>query len=79
MLKLHPQVGQGTAGRVRKTPFLAVGRPNGRARLLRFIDSMGEDVIEGAPQHDEFAVRGSKDEKTDVVTAVNHGMFLHTT
>jgi len=67
------EVGAGTSGRVRKTPFLAVSRPNSRARLLRFIDSMGDDVGDGGPP-DEFTVRGNKDEKTDVVTAVNHGL-----
>ncbi|KAH7097051.1 Pleckstrin homology domain-containing protein [Auriculariales sp. MPI-PUGE-AT-0066] len=71
------EVGAGAAGRVRKTPFLVAGRAQGRARLQRFIDSMGEEIVEGhnhGPNRDEFAVRGSKDEKTDVVTAVNHGL-----
>jgi hypothetical protein len=64
----------GPAGRVRKTPFLCTGRTQSRARLAKFIDEIGlkpEEFTE-----DEFLVRGSKDEKTDVVTAVNHGMQL---
>ncbi|KAJ6493516.1 Pleckstrin homology domain-containing protein [Mycena vitilis] len=63
------EVGQG--GRVRRTPFLYVGRPQSRQRLEKFIDEIGVRVDDGM---DEFLVRGSKDEKTDVVTAVNHGL-----
>jgi len=59
----------GVAGRVRKTPFLAVGKPQSRARLAKFIDELGR--VEET--QDDFLIRGSKDEKTDVVTAVNHG------
>ncbi|EGO22393.1 hypothetical protein SERLADRAFT_416874 [Serpula lacrymans var. lacrymans S7.9] len=60
----------GTGGRVRKTPYLCVGRAQSRARLSKFIDMIGmQDSHE-----DEFLVRASKDEKTDVVTAVNHGL-----
>ncbi|KAJ7224310.1 Pleckstrin homology domain-containing protein [Mycena pura] len=63
------EVGQG--GRVRRTPFLYVGKAQSRARLEKFIDEMSARV-EGSM--DEFLVRGSKEEKTDVVTAVNHGL-----
>ncbi|KAJ7760554.1 Pleckstrin homology domain-containing protein [Mycena metata] len=63
------EVGQG--GRVRRTPFLYVGKAQSRARLEKFIDEIGVRVEEGM---DEFLVRGSKEEKTDVVTAVNHGL-----
>jgi hypothetical protein len=63
----------GVEGRVRKTPFLCVGRTQSRARLAKFIDGIGVRN-EGAPLiEDEFVVKGAKDEKTDVVTAVNHG------
>lgn len=59
----------GAGGRVRKTPYLCPGRTHSRNRLQRFIDEIGrQDNLE-----DEFLVRASKDEKTDVVTAVNHG------
>lgn len=62
----------GVGGRVRKTPFMRVGKAHSRARLTKFIDEVGLRLEEG---QDEFLVRGSKDEKTDVVTAVNHGVF----
>ncbi|KAJ7890518.1 Pleckstrin homology domain-containing protein [Mycena olivaceomarginata] len=58
-------------GRVRRTPFLSVTKAQSRQRLEKFIDEIGVRVDEAA---DEFLVRGSKDEKTDVVTAVNHGV-----
>jgi len=63
----------GPAGKVRKTPFLCPGRTQSRARLSKFIDEIGVRPEEGQIFEDEFLVRGSKDEKTDVVTAVNHG------
>lgn len=62
----------GTAGRVRKTPFLCLGKAQSRARLEKFVDGLGARAVEEGV--DEFLVRGSKDEKTDVVTAVNHGL-----
>ena len=61
----------GMGGRVRKTPFLCVGRTQSRARLVKFVNDIGPDNREA---EDEFLVRGAKDEKTDVVTAVNHGL-----
>jgi hypothetical protein len=60
----------GSGGRVRKTPYLCVGKALSRGRLSKFIDEIGRQD-EG--QEDEFLVRASKEEKTDVVTAVNHG------
>jgi hypothetical protein len=62
----------GQSGRVRRTPFLSVTKAQSQQRLEKFIDEIGVRVDEAA---DEFLVRGSKDEKTDVVTAVNHGVF----
>ncbi|KAJ7115992.1 Pleckstrin homology domain-containing protein [Mycena epipterygia] len=61
----------GPGGRVRRTPFLYVGKAQSRQRLEKFIDEVGVRVEDAM---DEFLVRGSKDEKTDVVTAVNHGL-----
>ncbi|KAG5647812.1 hypothetical protein DXG03_007735 [Asterophora parasitica] len=61
----------GPSGRVRKTPFLNPGKTQSRARLEKFIDELGVRMEE---HMDEFLVKGSKDEKTDVVTAVNHGL-----
>lgn len=60
----------GIGGRVRKTPFLCVGKTQSRARLMKFVDETGrrEEGIE-----DEFIERTSHEDKTDVVTAVNHG------
>lgn len=63
----------GLGGTVRKTPFLSAGKPQSRARLARFIEGTG--VRKEDSSDDEFAVRGPKDEKTDVVTAVNHGTY----
>jgi len=63
----------GVGGNVRKTPFLMVGRPHSRARLEKFIDETGVKFDESK---DDFLIRGSKDEKTDVVTAVNHGKHI---
>lgn len=79
----------GVGGRVRKTPFLRLGRAMGRERLERFVDTMSfggyddngdTDSVNGtvtgisaSGDHDEFLIRTGKDEKTDVVTGVNHG------
>ena len=60
----------GVGGKVRKTPFLNVGKAMSRTRLSKFVDEIGTRLD---PDNDEFLVRGSQDEKTDVVTAVNHG------
>ncbi|KAG6334666.1 hypothetical protein ID866_4415, partial [Astraeus odoratus] len=62
----------GTGGRVRRTPYLCVGRMQSRERLQKFIDEIARSDEPGL--EDEFLVRASKDEKTDVVTAVNHGL-----
>ncbi|KAH9956291.1 Pleckstrin homology domain-containing protein [Russula dissimulans] len=64
----------GAGGAVRKTPFLSLGRAQSRARLAKFVDEIGFRPEEGQTFEDEFAVRGNKEEKTDVVTAVNHGL-----
>ncbi|TFY58718.1 hypothetical protein EVG20_g8046 [Dentipellis fragilis] len=45
-----------------------------RRRPPRFVDEIGFRGEEGMGFEDEFLVRGNKDEKTDVVTAVNHGL-----
>jgi hypothetical protein len=62
----------GAGGAVRKTPFLAASRTQSRARLSKFVDEIGYRPEEGAGFKDEFAVR-IQEEKTDVVTAINHG------
>ncbi|KAG8736379.1 hypothetical protein FRC11_002674, partial [Ceratobasidium sp. 423] len=61
----------GKSGRVRKTPFMSVGRPGSVARLSGFIESMANPPNEHV---DEFSVKSTKDEVVDVVTAVNHGL-----
>lgn len=73
----------GVGGKVRKTPFLNVGKAASKARLEKFIDGLtfgagrhGEDGMLSPHAQDEFLIRTNKDEKTDVVTAVNHGEFL---
>ncbi|PPQ73569.1 hypothetical protein CVT26_010370 [Gymnopilus dilepis] len=63
----------GVGGRVRKCPFLSVGRAQSRQRLEKFVDELGVRLDE---TQDEFLVRGAKEEKTDVVTAVNHGLDI---
>lgn len=68
----------GVGGKVRKTPFLCVGKAQSRARLNKFVEEIGRRD-EGF--EDEFLVRTSQEDKTDVVTAVNHGrcsMLGHT-
>lgn len=62
----------GVGGRVRKTPFLNVGKAHSRARLIKFVDEIGMKDVAGF--EDEFLVR-AQDEKTDVVTAVNHSQL----
>ena len=65
----------GIGGRVRKTPFLSVGRTQSRNRLVSFVNNIGNGGSPGREEtEDEFLVRGAKEEKTDVVTAVNHGL-----
>ncbi|THG97216.1 hypothetical protein EW026_g4736 [Hermanssonia centrifuga] len=63
----------GVGGKVRKTPFLGVGKTQSRARLMKFVDEIGkrEDGTE-----DEFLTRSSQEDKTDVVTAVNHALDI---
>ncbi|KAH9933499.1 Pleckstrin homology domain-containing protein [Fomitopsis serialis] len=63
----------GIGGKVRKTPFLSTGKPASRSRLKKFVDEIGYRD-DGLPHEDEFLVRASQDDKTDVVTAVNHGL-----
>lgn len=63
----------GAGGRVRKTPFLSLGKTQSRARLGKFVDEIGMREDDGTGWKDEFAVR-TQDEKTDVVTAINHGL-----
>ncbi|KAI6041273.1 Pleckstrin homology domain-containing protein [Pisolithus marmoratus] len=62
----------GTGGRVRRTPYLCVGKTQSRGRLQMFINDVSRPG--GPSMEDEFLIRASKDEKTDVVTAVNHGL-----
>ncbi|OBZ66918.1 hypothetical protein A0H81_13173 [Grifola frondosa] len=63
----------GIGGNVRRTPFLCLGKGQSRARLSKFVDEIGRRD-NGMPFQDEFLVRGSQDDKTDVVTAVNNGL-----
>lgn len=64
----------GHGGKVRKTPFLSVAKTQSRARLGKFVDEIGMRGDESTGFKDEFSVR-TQDEKTDVVTAINHGRF----
>ncbi|KAG9041337.1 hypothetical protein FS837_012403 [Tulasnella sp. UAMH 9824] len=79
----------GVGGKIRKTPFLRIGRGMGRERLGRFVDQIAfsgpRRIVEedegddderngGAHGDEEFLVRTGKDEKTDVVTGVNNAL-----
>jgi hypothetical protein len=61
----------GVGGRVRKCPFLSVNKAPSRQRLEKFINELDAKLED---HQDEFLVHEANDEKTDVVTAVNHGM-----
>jgi hypothetical protein len=63
----------GVQGRIRRTPFLSMGRGQSRQRLTNFVDTLSD-----RKDSDEFLVQTGRDEKTDVVTAVNHGEFPRT-
>jgi hypothetical protein len=72
----------GVGGKVRKTPFLSASKPMSRKRLENFIDGIhgpeedrDDNPMGRKPEaDDEFLVRNANEEKTDVVTAVNHGL-----
>ncbi|KIM26212.1 hypothetical protein M408DRAFT_330761 [Serendipita vermifera MAFF 305830] len=66
----------GPGGRVRKSPFLCPGRKEGRRRLQSFVDGIlgPEEGEDKRVAEDTFLVRNANEEKTDVVTAVNHGL-----
>lgn len=78
----------GMGGRVRRTPFLCPGRPQGLVRLKRFVEGIGAPPPNSpysesntmspssASNEDEFLIRTPRDEKTDVVTAVNHALDI---
>ncbi|CED84269.1 Triosephosphate isomerase [Phaffia rhodozyma] len=58
----------GPQGVIRRTPFLAVGRDGpGRRRLSQMLDRLGEESKEADP----FLVPLHREEKSDVVSAVN--------
>ncbi len=69
----------GVGGKVRKTPFLSVSKAHSKGRLEKFIDGLAfsRNLDDGMLPQDEFLIRTSKDEKTDVVTAVNHGKLYY--
>ncbi|ODN81110.1 hypothetical protein L202_03203 [Cryptococcus amylolentus CBS 6039] len=62
----------GSNGTLRKTPFLSPYLPHSRQRLEAFIETLGqgrpEEYEEGG---DEFEVPVGRDERLDVVTAIN--------
>jgi hypothetical protein len=57
----------GANGAVRKTPFLNVTRYESRKRLETFVETLGTGKVD----NDEFEVQVGRDERQDVVTAVN--------
>lgn len=58
----------GLGGQVRKTPYLSIGKPSSVSRIRKFIEETGANA-----SGDLNVALTSPDEKTDVVTAVNHG------
>lgn len=65
----------GVGGVIRKTPFLAVGRDGeGKRRVLELIDTIGNEYPDAAVDKKLIVLDGSsKEEKADVVSAVNVG------
>jgi hypothetical protein len=57
----------GASGTVRKTPFLCPTRYDSRKRLESFVETLGTGKVED----DEFEVTVGREERQDVVTAVN--------
>ncbi|KAG8821983.1 hypothetical protein FRC17_009694, partial [Serendipita sp. 399] len=64
----------GAGGAVRKTPFLCPGKPRSKKRLEKFVNGIYGPEDPHTDLEDEFLVRNVNEEKTDVVTAVNHGL-----
>jgi len=57
----------GYNGTVRRTPFLKTSRCESRKRLEAFVETLGT----GRSENDDFEVQVGREEKNDVVTAVN--------
>lgn len=65
----------GPQGVIRKTPFLAVGREgSGRQRFFDLLDTIAEDG-RGTVGDERFLTPLHREEKSDVVAAVNVGKF----
>lgn len=67
----------GSGGRVRKTPFVAVGRVTGHNKMNKFLASIGPDttaVSQAESDNDEFAVAVENEGSTDMITGVNVGL-----
>jgi hypothetical protein len=68
----------GSGGRVRKTPFIAVGRVAGHNKMNKFLASLGSNItaadIQAESDNDEFAVPVDKEGSTDMITGVNVGL-----
>jgi len=61
----------GVRGSLRKTPLLAVGRDDSKQRLQAFINELGNDGMPGSDGRVD-----SRDERINVVTAVNLGASI---
>ncbi|WVQ73592.1 hypothetical protein IAR50_003171 [Cryptococcus sp. DSM 104548] len=62
----------GSNGALRKTPFLSPYLPGSRARLEGFVETLGQGRFEDEDEEgEEFTVPVGRDEKLDVVTAIN--------
>lgn len=57
--------GEGSKGVLRKTPFLATGRADGRSRLDSIVQALGQESA------DDGGMVRDRDEKVNVLTAVN--------
>lgn len=72
----------GSPGRVRRTQYMSIGKAESKAHLEKFVSETGGafsiNGIVVPDESDDFLVKPTvKDEKTDVVTAVNYGMFFN--
>ncbi|KAH8930234.1 hypothetical protein BT69DRAFT_907330 [Atractiella rhizophila] len=62
--------GEGTKGVLRKTPFLAVGKEEGRRRLEAVVNDLGSEYSQGG-SGEMLGMIEHKEDRVNVVTAVN--------
>lgn len=67
--------GEGARGVLRKTPFLAVGKPEGRRKLELAVEEIGREPMESGADTEALALVDSRDPRVTVVTGVNLGAY----